>query len=130
TGSRRYPPLVPANRRAALLQDLLSGIAGLLHVAPDEPARRPGAFRQRALVIAEEAVRIEPAAPLLRQAAAELQRAAGAADDPAGPAPPPPSRLPRFGEDAPAASAIASSGVWAPRMKSFRRSLPIQPRRS
>ena len=84
TGSRRYPPLVPANRRAALLQDLLSGIAGLLHVAPDEPARRPGAFRQRALVIAEEAVRIEPAAPLLRQAAAELQRAAGAADDPAG----------------------------------------------
>jgi hypothetical protein len=83
TGSRRHPLGVAANRRAAVLQDLLSGIAGLLQVSSDEPAPTPGAFRQRALVIAEEAVRIDPAAALLRQAATELQRAADAAGDPA-----------------------------------------------
>ena len=82
-GSRRHPLGVAANRRAAVLQDLLSGIAGLLQVSSDEPAPTPGAFRQRALVIAGEAVRIDPAAALLRQAATELQRAADAAGDPA-----------------------------------------------
>jgi hypothetical protein len=107
TGSRRVPADVPANRRAALLQNLLRGMAELFEIA-----RRPGpfrlrspgefassgetrrsagganavgpadidTFRQRALVLAEEAIRIDPAAALLRQAATELQRAAGASD--------------------------------------------------
>ena len=81
TGWRRIPPGVPANRRTALLQDILRGIAELLEVS-----RRPvgpGAtdtFRQRALVVAEEAIRIDPSAALLRRTATELQRAAEATD--------------------------------------------------
>jgi hypothetical protein len=68
---RRTVPDVAANRRAALLQDLLRGIAAL----------EPATFNERALVLAEEAIRIDPAAASLRQAATELQRAAGATDD-------------------------------------------------
>jgi hypothetical protein len=74
---RRVPPDVPANRRTALLQDILRGIADLIEIA-----HRPGAdaFRQRALIVAEEAIRIDPAAALLRQTATELHRAADATD--------------------------------------------------
>lgn len=81
TGWRRVPPGVPADRRTALLQDILRGIAELLEVS-----RRPvgpggtDTFRQRALVVAEEAIRIDPSAALLRQTATELQRAAEATD--------------------------------------------------
>lgn len=67
---RRSVPDVAANRRAALLQDLLRGIAAL----------DPATFRERALVLAEQAIRIDPAAASLREAATELQRAANATD--------------------------------------------------
>ena len=88
TGWRRVAPVVPANRRTALLEDMLRGIAGLITIAPGASVRGadpvgPAAadmFRQRALVLAEEAIRIDPASALLRQTAAELQRAANAAD--------------------------------------------------
>jgi hypothetical protein len=66
----RSTPDVAANRRTALLQDLLRGIAAL----------EPPTFRERALILAEEAIRIDPAAEPLRQAATELQRAAATAD--------------------------------------------------
>ena len=88
---RRSPMNVPANRRTALLQDLLSGIAELVGGRTrDRPGSVPGPsptgpgapFRERALVLAEEAIRIDPAAALLRQAATGLQRAADAAADP------------------------------------------------
>ncbi|MCU1381399.1 MAG: putative rane protein, partial [Acidobacteria bacterium] len=69
-GWRRIVPDVPANRRTALLQDLLRGIADLM-------ARADG-FRERALVSAEEALRIDASSASLREAAAELQRAAAA----------------------------------------------------
>jgi hypothetical protein len=65
---RRVPPDAPENRRAALLQDLLRGIADL--------ARDVDTFRQPARVLAEEAIRIDPASAALRQVAMELQRAA------------------------------------------------------
>lgn len=68
---RRVAPPVAANRRTALLEDLLRGIAEM------GPATD---VRQRALVLAEEAIRIDPAAALLRQAATELQHAADATD--------------------------------------------------
>jgi hypothetical protein len=71
---RRVPPDVPANRRAARLEDLLQGIAELLQPAAE-------AFRERALVLAEQAVRIDPASAPLRQTATELQRAADAGGD-------------------------------------------------
>jgi hypothetical protein len=97
---RRVPPDVPANRRAALLQDVLLGIADLITVRlkPDTTGTGRGplgsvrlqpdisssevadTFRQRALVLAETAIRIDPAAALLRQTATELQRAADATD--------------------------------------------------
>ena len=81
TGWRRVAPGAAANRRTALLQDLLSGIAELGAIV----ARPPGGadsdpFRPRALLVAGEAIRIDPAAASLRQAATELQRAADAAD--------------------------------------------------
>ena len=88
---RRSPMNVPANRRTALLQDLLSGIAELVGGRTrDRPGSVPGPsptgpgapFRERALVLAEEAIRIDPAAALLRQAATGLQRAADAVADP------------------------------------------------
>jgi len=97
---RRVPPDVRANRRTALLQDILRGLAELITVRlkPDTTGAsrgpvgsvrlqpdRPGVeaadtFRQRAIVLAEEAIRIDPAAVLLRQTATDLQRAAEASD--------------------------------------------------
>jgi hypothetical protein len=71
TGWRRAAPDVPVNRGVALLQDLLRGIAELSTGDPIGP---------RALVLAEEAIRIDPASALLRDVATELQRAAGASD--------------------------------------------------
>jgi hypothetical protein len=80
TGWRRVAPDVPANRRTALLQDLLRGIAELIPLKPDTPEPREGGSRTRALVLAEEAIRIDPASASLRQAATELQRAGDATD--------------------------------------------------
>jgi hypothetical protein len=85
---RRVPPDVPPNRRAALLQDILRGIAELIEVRlkPDTTETVSdthvvsGFSRTRAIVLAEEAVRVDPAAALLRQTATELQRAADATD--------------------------------------------------
>jgi hypothetical protein len=68
---RRVLPDVRENRRAALLQDLLRGIADLTR----------DASAARAAVLAEEAIRIDPASAALRQVATELQRAADAATD-------------------------------------------------
>jgi hypothetical protein len=76
---RRVLPDVAANVRIARLQDLLSGIAELLRDAGVTPV----SVRQRAAVLAEEAVRTDAASAPLRQAAAELQRAADASNDPA-----------------------------------------------
>jgi uncharacterized protein DUF4175 len=70
---RRVPPDVGENRRAALLQDLLRGIADL--------ARDRGAPRARAAVLAGEAIRIDPESAALRRVATELQRAADAFAD-------------------------------------------------
>src|SRR6185295_14080334 len=75
---RRSPIDVPANRRTALLQDLLRGIAEL--TATNGSAATGAPFRDRVHVLAEEAIRADPAAALLREAAAALQRAADAAD--------------------------------------------------
>jgi hypothetical protein len=74
TGWRRTPPDAALNRRAALLQDLLRGIAELAQVRlkPDTT--------KTALLLAEEAIRIDPASASLRDAATELQRAADATD--------------------------------------------------
>ena len=69
---RRSAPDVAASRRAALLQDLLRGLAEL--------AGGTAPFRARALVLAEEAIRIDPAAASLRQVATELQHAADAGE--------------------------------------------------
>jgi hypothetical protein len=69
---RRTPPDPATNRRLAQLDDLLRGIAELT-AAPD--ARD---WRSHALVIAEQSLRIDPAAASLRQIATDLQRAAGA----------------------------------------------------
>ena len=67
------PPDAAVNRRAALLQDLLRGIAELIPVVS-------GFSRTHALVLAEEAIRIDPSSAPLREAATELQRAADTAD--------------------------------------------------
>jgi hypothetical protein len=72
TGWRRVPPDVPVNRRTALLQDLLRGMAEL--------NAEPDAFRPPALVLAEEAIRIDPSSAALRTVATELQRAADATE--------------------------------------------------
>src|SRR6185295_3951872 len=73
TGWRRTPPDAAVNRRAALLQDLLRGIAELVAVRPmpdtTEAAATPvvsGFSRTRALVLAEEAIRIDPSSAPLR----------------------------------------------------------------
>jgi hypothetical protein len=71
TGWRRVAPDLPLNRRTALLQDLLRGIAEL--VSGDD-----NRSRSRSLVLAEEAIRIDPSSMSLRTVAAELQRAADA----------------------------------------------------
>ena len=73
-GWRRVPPDVPANRRAALLQDILRGIAELIDITSTGP------FPPRALVVAGESIRLDPSSALLRQTATELQRAAEATD--------------------------------------------------
>jgi hypothetical protein len=70
---RRVVPDAPQNRRAALLQDLLRGIAEL--------ARDLESSSTRAIVLAEEAIRIDPASAALRQVATELQRIADASAD-------------------------------------------------
>jgi hypothetical protein len=101
TGWRRTPAEAPANRRTALLQDLLRGIAELVSVRSFDGAHpqalegrlKPdttknasasqvvfGFSRTRTLVLAEEAIRIDPSSAALRQAATELQRAAEAGD--------------------------------------------------
>jgi hypothetical protein len=103
TGWRRVPLDPAVNRRTALLQDLLRGIAELGAIAarpegralrpeivarPSVDVRRarpsgraePDAFRPRALLVADEAIRIDPTSASLRQAATELQRAADATD--------------------------------------------------
>lgn len=67
---RRVPPDPIANRRLAQLEDLLRGISELT-AAPD--ARD---WRSRALVIGEQALRVDPASASMRQIATELQRAA------------------------------------------------------
>jgi hypothetical protein len=77
-GWRRTPPAAPEDRRAALLQDLIDGVAGLTASADSASA-----FRQRAQLLAEEAIRIDAASSRLRDAASALQRAADAAGDPA-----------------------------------------------
>jgi hypothetical protein len=69
----RRAPVDPAvNRRLAQLEDLLRGIAELTS-APD--ARD---WRARAMVIAEQALRVDPASASMRQIATDLQRAADA----------------------------------------------------
>ena len=98
TGWRRTPPDAPNNRRTALLQDLLRGIAEITVRLPPSPlgfggTGKPdttetasgtpvvsGFSKTRALVLAEEAIRVDPASASLRQAATELQRAADAND--------------------------------------------------
>jgi hypothetical protein len=91
---RRSPQQAAANRRAALLQDLLSGLAqlsvdrraedaGALNRAPSaSPAQSANAvsFEPRARVLAEEALRIDAASASLRDAATALQRVADARD--------------------------------------------------
>jgi hypothetical protein len=86
---RRLPPDVPANRRAALLQDLLRGLADLSRTqrsqngTPASASIEASEFRARARVLAEEAVRIDASSAALRQAATELQRAGDAGNEPA-----------------------------------------------
>ena len=97
TGWRRVPPEAPVNRRTALLQDLLRGIAELIAISPGpkgpglQPQRDasgagpfgpagPEPVGPRALVLAEEAIRIDPSSAALRTVATELQRAADAAE--------------------------------------------------
>jgi hypothetical protein len=93
TGWRRIPPDPAVDRRTALLQDLLRGMAELVAVRlkPDTTETRSSAeptatasgapvvfgfSRARALVLAEEAIRIDPSSAALRTVATELQRAA------------------------------------------------------
>ncbi len=76
----RASPALPENKRLAHLTDLLSSIAALTREA-DVTGAAP--FKDRALVLAEEAVRTDVASESLRKAATELQRAADAAGDPA-----------------------------------------------
>jgi hypothetical protein len=69
---------VPANRRTALLQDLLRGLGAIAR--EDGEARSDGEAdrvrRNRLIVLAEEALRIDPESAALRQASADLQRVA------------------------------------------------------
>ena len=70
---RRTIPSAPANTRAALLQDLLRGIS-------EVSAGAASAGATTARLLAEEAIRIDPASAALRQVSTELQRAADATD--------------------------------------------------
>jgi len=72
-GWRRSVPDAPANRRAALLEDLLHGVSLLGGREAHEAAAA-------ARVLAEEAIRIDPSSGALRNVATELQRAAGSGD--------------------------------------------------
>ena len=72
-GWRRTVPDAPANRRAALLGDLLHGLGAL-------GGREAHDFAVAARLLAEEAIRIDPASGALRSVATELQRAAGSGD--------------------------------------------------
>ncbi|HEY1909739.1 MAG TPA: hypothetical protein VGG73_02350 [Vicinamibacterales bacterium] len=76
----RASPALPENKRLAHLTDLLSSVATLTR---DGDATKSAAFKDRALVLAEEAIRTDVASEALRKAATELQRAADAAGDPA-----------------------------------------------
>jgi hypothetical protein len=68
---RRESPTSEPNRRAARLQDLLSGIGGL---------RQPGtAAPEHVVALAREALAIDPESAALRGVAADLQRLADAA---------------------------------------------------
>jgi len=67
----RIVPPRPIDRRLVGLQDLVSGLGGLTTAAS---ADRTADARQ-AYVLAAEALRIDAASPVLRQAAADLQRA-------------------------------------------------------
>src|SRR5262245_19366756 len=71
---RRPPRQAAANRHAALLQDLLSGLAQL------NVESRANTFQQRARILAEEALRIDAASASLRDVATALQRAVDARD--------------------------------------------------
>ncbi len=71
---RRTPPEAALDRRTALIEDLLHGMADLGGIAD------PGDFSPRAVALADEAIRIDPASAPLRQAAGELQRAAAETD--------------------------------------------------
>ncbi len=76
----RASPALPENKRLAHLTDLLSSVARLTREG-DATGALP--FRDRALVLAEEAVRTDVDSEALRKAATELQQAADAAADPA-----------------------------------------------
>ncbi len=84
-GWRRARPDAPANRRAALLEDLLRGISELgsdldfrVSVTTATDVSKTRKSRSDPAVLAEEAIRIDPASAPLRQAATALQRAATA----------------------------------------------------
>src|SRR5262249_18404627 len=75
------PQQAAANRRAALLQDLLRGLAELTSATTPNTANPPNVantFEQRARVLAEEALRIDAASKSLREVATQLQHAADA----------------------------------------------------
>ncbi len=82
----RVPPDRPENQRIARLEDLVSGLAELrAGIEPSNELVSRGfsrastsadTFRQRALVLAEEAVRIDPASAAMRDVARALQQAA------------------------------------------------------
>jgi len=67
-GGHRVRPIAQSNRRAALLQDLLAGIAALRDPSISTTAN--------ATALAREALRIDADSPGLRKAAADLQRIA------------------------------------------------------
>ena len=85
---RRRIADVPANRRAALLQDLLQALGSLTHADAIGASRHnvadsaapqtesPNGARADALVLAEQALRIDPDSAVLRQASADLQHVA------------------------------------------------------
>jgi len=81
---RRLRAEAPANRRAALLQDLLQGLGALrgagaaAQVSESATPSSGAADRapQQVLVLAEQALRVDPDSAALRQAAADLQRIA------------------------------------------------------
>jgi uncharacterized protein DUF4175 len=70
---RRDPRSAGVNRRAALLQDLMAGLGDLrARVRESAPAHEESA--RSAVVLAGEALRVDPESAPLRRAAADLQR--------------------------------------------------------